>query len=109
MTYQTYKRTQVDVVDTVFEDNFASSKAQWSNFNFHPGGGVALLGETELTFQSCVFARNGADRGGAMAVRGNNTVAVKDCRFEENLAAVGGGGVFISVSGQKGNVGGGGS
>lgn len=95
----THVHTQVYVEDTLFEDNYSSSKAQWVSSNFFPGGAVAIVGETELTLKTSVFARNGADRGGAMAVRGNNTVVVEDCRFEDNLSGVGGGGVFFVVSG----------
>ena len=64
------------------------------------GGAIALNGDDDQLFESCLFAGNGSLQGGGAMVVGVGTTTLTSCVFEGNMAAFGGGAITTMQTGE---------
>lgn len=62
------------------------------------GGGVLLIGATNVTFSHCEFLDNQAYIGGAMALFGSTKIEIASSVFSRNTSGFGGGAIFAQAS-----------
>lgn len=62
------------------------------------GGGLALVGTSEVRLIDCRFANCQAFTGGAIALIGASRTDLSQCRFQGNTSGFGGGAIFCQAS-----------
>jgi predicted outer membrane repeat protein len=80
MSIETSPDIQFNIVNSVFEDNIATSAA----------GAVVISSQSVVTFTNSIFRRNSATTGGSFQAASSSNVTLDNCLFYDNNAASGG-------------------